>query len=127
MVQQSHAPIHFLRTFQRKVVDIEIALVAIAPTMIQCIYIRMGGGLMRSQILKWGNSLAVRIPKPIAQEAKLKAGDPLEIEVADHGSVQLHRIGKIPTLAELVSQIAPENRYSEISAGPEIGKEAVEW
>lgn len=87
----------------------------------------MGGRLMRAQILKWGNSLAVRIPKPIAEEANLKAGDPLEIEVAGHGSVQLHRVGEIPTLAELVSQITPENRYPEIPAGPEVGKEAVEW
>lgn len=82
---------------------------------------------MRARILKWGNSLAVRIPKSIAEEAKLKAGDPLEIEVADRGSVQLHRVGKIPTLAQLVSQITPENRYPEISTGPEVGKESVEW
>lgn len=83
---------------------------------------------MRAQVLKWGNSLAVRIPKPIAEEARLKAGDPLEIEVSDdRDSVHLQRIGKIPTLAKLVAQITPENRYSEISAGPEIGKEEVEW
>ena len=82
---------------------------------------------MRAQIVKWGNSLAVRIPKPIAEEAKIKMGDPIEIEVSDHGSVQLHRVGKIPSLAELVSQITPENRYPEITAGPEVGKEAVEW
>lgn len=82
---------------------------------------------MRAQVLKWGNSLAVRIPKSIAEEAKLKAGDPLEIEVADRGSVQLHIVGKIPTLAQLVSQITPENRYPEISTGPEVGKESVEW
>ncbi len=82
---------------------------------------------MRAQILKWGNSLAVRIPKPIAEEAKLKAGDPMEIQIAEPGSVQLHRVEKIPTLAQLVSGITPENRYPEISAGPEVGKEAVEW
>jgi antitoxin MazE len=82
---------------------------------------------MRAQVLKWGNSLAVRIPKSIAEEAELKAGDPLEIEVADQGAVQLNRVGKIPTLAKLVAQITPENRYAEISTGPEIGREAVEW
>jgi len=54
---------------------------------------------MRAQMLKWGNSLAVRIPKTIAEEAKLKAGDCLEIEVAAGGTVQLHRVGRIPTLA----------------------------
>ncbi len=82
---------------------------------------------MRAQMLKWGNSLAVRIPKPIADEAKLRAGDSLEIEVAAEGAVQLHRVGKTPTLAQLVTQITPENRYEEISTGPEIGREAVEW
>jgi antitoxin MazE len=82
---------------------------------------------MKAQMLKWGNSLAVRIPKPIAEQAKLKAGDALEIEVAAEGTVQLQRMGKIPTLAQLVSQITPENRYEEIATGPEIGKETVEW
>lgn len=82
---------------------------------------------MRARILKWGNSLAVRIPKSIAEEAKLRAGDPLEIEVAEQGCVRLHRTGKIPSLAELVAHITPENRYPEISTGPEIGRETVEW
>jgi antitoxin MazE len=82
---------------------------------------------MRAQILKWGNSLAVRIPKSIAEEAELKVGDPMEIEVAARGSVQLNRAGKIPTLAKLVEQITPENRYDEIATGAEVGKEAVEW
>jgi antitoxin MazE len=82
--------------------------------------------IMRAQMLKWGNSLAVRIPKPVAEEANLKAGDAIEIEVAE-GSVQLFRVGNVPTLAQLVSQITPENRYPELSTGPEVGKEAVEW
>ena len=82
---------------------------------------------MRSQILKWGNSLAVRIPKPVAEEANLNEGDAIEIEVDDEGAVELLRIGKVPTLAQLVSQITPENRYPELSVGPEVGKEAVEW
>lgn len=82
---------------------------------------------MRAQVLKWGNSLAVRIPKSIADEAELKAGDPLDIEVAARGSVQLNRAGKIPTLAKLVAQITPENRYEEIATGAAVGKEDVEW
>jgi antitoxin MazE len=78
-------------------------------------------------VLKWGNSLAVRIPKPVADEAHLQVGDPLEIAIGADGVVEIHRIGEIPTLAQLVAQITPENRYSEISPGPEIGREAVEW
>lgn len=97
---------------------------------IQCIYGLKSGeeiAAVRAQILKWGNSLAVRIPKAIADEAELKVGDPMEIEVAEQGSVQLNHAGKIPTLAKLVAQITSENRYSEISAGREVGKESVEW
>jgi antitoxin MazE len=82
---------------------------------------------MKAQMVKWGNSLAVRIPKPIAQEAKLKEGDSLEIEAAADGHVELRRATKIPTLSQLVSRITPENRYSEISTGAEVGKEVVEW
>ncbi|MDR3772526.1 MAG: AbrB/MazE/SpoVT family DNA-binding domain-containing protein [Terracidiphilus sp.] len=82
---------------------------------------------MQAQVLKWGNSLAVRIPKPVADDAHLQIGDPLEIAVSADGVLEMHRIGEIPTLAQLVAQITPENRYSEISLGPEIGREAVEW
>jgi antitoxin MazE len=82
---------------------------------------------MQAQVLKWGNSLAVRIPKPVADGAHLQVGDPLEIAIGADGVVEMHRIGEIPTLAQLVAQITPENRYTEISLGPEIGREAVEW
>ena len=82
---------------------------------------------MQAQVLKWGNSLAVRIPKPIADDAHLQLGDPLEIAVAADGAVEMHRVGEVPTLAQLVAQITPENRYEEISLGVEIGREAVEW
>jgi antitoxin MazE len=81
---------------------------------------------MKAQMVKWGNSLAVRIPKPVAAEARLKQGDSLEIEVVE-GRVELRRARRMPTLAKLVSQITPENRYAEISTGAEVGKEVVEW
>jgi antitoxin MazE len=81
---------------------------------------------MKVHMVKWGNSLAVRIPKPVAAEARLKEGDPLEIEVVE-GRVELRRARRMPTLAKLVSQITPENRYAEIATGAEVGKEVIEW
>jgi antitoxin MazE len=81
---------------------------------------------MQAQVLKWGNSLAVRIPKPVAEDVQFQAGDALEIVVLE-GIVQLHRISKLPTLAQVVAQITPENRYAEVSLGAEIGKEIIEW
>jgi antitoxin MazE len=82
---------------------------------------------MKAQMVKWGNSFAVRIPKPVVEQAKLKEGDSLEIEAAAEGRLELRRASKMPTLAQLVAQITPENRYSEISTGEEVGKEVVEW
>jgi antitoxin MazE len=81
---------------------------------------------MKTQLVKWGNSLAVRIPKPVVAEAKMKEGDSLEIEAAD-GRVELRRATKVPTLSQLVSQITPENRYAAIATGAEVGREIVEW
>jgi antitoxin MazE len=82
---------------------------------------------MKTQMVKWGNSLAVRIPKAVLEEARLKEGDALEIEAAAEGRVELRRPTRIPTLRQLVSQITPENRYAEIRVGGEVGKEVVEW
>jgi antitoxin MazE len=79
-----------------------------------------------TQIVKWGNSLAVRIPKPVAEEAGMQEGDPIEIAAA-RGQIKVRRKDSIPSLKTLVSQINDENRYSERATGPARGKEAVEW
>jgi antitoxin MazE len=81
---------------------------------------------MKAQLVKWGNSLAVRIPKPVAEAARLKEGDALEIEAVE-GRVELRRANKVPSLAKLVSQITPANRYAEVATGAEVGEEVVEW
>jgi antitoxin MazE len=79
-----------------------------------------------TQIVKWGNSLAVRIPKPLAEEAGLSEGDKVTLGAAD-GQIDLRRAERIPTLQELVAQITAENRYGEVATGREQGKEIVEW
>ncbi|MGA2695937.1 MAG: AbrB/MazE/SpoVT family DNA-binding domain-containing protein [Terriglobales bacterium] len=80
----------------------------------------------KAQVLKWGNSLAVRIPKSVAEVARVKEGDPLRIK-AVKGRIEFRSEDPIPTLAELVAKITPENRYPETKWGPARGKEIVEW
>lgn len=80
----------------------------------------------RAQVAKWGNSLAVRIPKAIAEQARLREGDPILIE-ALNGSIELRPTERIPTLEELVAQITPENRHKETNWGRAVGKEIIEW
>ena len=82
--------------------------------------------MAEAQIVKWGNSLAVRIPKTVAEAAGVREGDPIVIE-ANEGHIKVRRKQRIPTLKELVAQITPENRYDEIPSGPARGKESVEW
>ena len=81
---------------------------------------------MSQSILKWGNSLAVRIPKVLAEEAGLSEGDRVKLE-ATEGRIDMCRSDRVPTLAELVAQITPENRYGEVPAGKTRGRESVEW
>jgi antitoxin MazE len=78
---------------------------------------------MKTQLARWGNSLAVRIPKPIATAAKLKTGDDLELDVEGPGRVRIRKSKRKPTLEELVSRITPENRHSETEWGEPVGKE----
>jgi antitoxin MazE len=80
----------------------------------------------RVQVVKWGNSLAVRIPKAVAQEARMREGDAVVIKAAKN-RIELLRTERVPTLKELVAKITPENRHGETDWGPDVGKEAVEW
>ena len=80
----------------------------------------------KAQLVKWGNSLAVRIPKTVAEEARMQEGDSIVIE-AKRGRVELRRAEKVPTLEELVAQITPKNRYKETTWGPDRCKEIIEW
>jgi antitoxin MazE len=70
---------------------------------------------MRGKISKWGNSLGVRFPKPIAAELGLSEGQVVEISAAkDH--VEVRPVAKAAphyTLEELVAEmerLGPENR-----------------
>ncbi len=80
----------------------------------------------KTQMAKWGNSLAVRIPKEVAEQARLQEGDAVEIRAAK-GKIEVRRAAQIPTLEELIAQITTENRYPATNWGPDVGREEVEW
>jgi antitoxin MazE len=78
-----------------------------------------------ARMVKWGNSLAVRIPKTIAQEAGVREGDAVIIRASAEG-IEVRRADAIPTLEQLVAEITSDNRYGEITTR-ERGRERVEW
>lgn len=54
------------------------------------------------QVAKWGNSLAVRLPKEVVEALGLKEGDAVEIRVAGPRSFE---VASAPTLEEIVARL----------------------
>lgn len=77
---------------------------------------------MRAKAQKWGNSLAVRIPKSIAQQAGVKEEDELDIDV-EAEVIRLKPRRRQPGLAELLERVTPANLHGEADFGPPQGRE----
>jgi antitoxin MazE len=75
---------------------------------------------MRVSLAKWGNSLAVRIPKAVADSARLREGQDMDIAASKAGDILLRRR---KNLRELVNAITPKNRHAATDWGPPVGKE----
>ena len=79
---------------------------------------------MRAKIQKWGNSLAVRIPKALAELVELSDGREVELSVEDGKMIVQPARKRRYTLDELVAGITEENRHEEIGTGLRVGNEA---
>lgn len=78
---------------------------------------------MKTRVQKWGNSLALRIPKSFAAEAGLQADAAVEMSLVK-GKLIVQRIASSPlTLEQLLSAITDENLPGEWDTGPAVGKE----
>ncbi len=78
---------------------------------------------MTTRIKKWGNSLAVRLPKEIAEKYQLKEGSMIDF-LEDQGNIMIKPIeSKKKTLKELLKLVTPENRHELIDWGDPVGNE----
>lgn len=78
---------------------------------------------MKTQLAKWGNSMAVRIPKAIAEAARLCPGDQLEIAVEASGTLRIRKTEGKQKLSQLIREINAANLHAEIDWGAPVGKE----
>jgi antitoxin MazE len=78
---------------------------------------------MRTRIQKWGNSLALRIPKSFATDAGLQKETPVEISLADGKLVITPVAEPKVTLKQLLGKITRENLHHEVNTGPAAGNE----
>lgn len=75
------------------------------------------------RIKKWGNSLAVRIPKHVADDLDLGEDSLVEIK-HEQGQLVLVPLKKEYSFDELVEQITPDNTHGEIGPDNLVGHEA---
>ena len=77
---------------------------------------------MTTTIQRWGNSLAIRIPKAFALEAGLDENTEVEIGVRG-GTLVVRAARKDWRLDELLAGITSSNIHGEISWGGRAGRE----
>jgi len=78
---------------------------------------------MQTQIKKWGNSLALRIPKLLALDANLKQNKLVDISF-DKGSIIITPIDeKEYSLGKLLEGVSKNNLHGEFGTGTPVGKE----
>ena len=71
----------------------------------------------------WGNSLAVRIPKPFAEGAGLKASTEVDVSL-EKGELRVALVRPRWQLDELLSKVTKRNRHPEAKTGLTAGREA---
>jgi len=78
------------------------------------------------KIQKWGNSLAVRIPSPVAKRAGFQAGLPVRISMRGPSSVLVSATGKpVLTLAQRLALFDPHRHGGEAMMTERAGREVV--
>ena len=79
---------------------------------------------MRVQVQKWGNSLALRIPKPFAAEVQVEEGTFVDLSVVKGKLVATPATSKKITLSQLLAKVSRANLHGEVGTGPSVGREA---
>ena len=77
---------------------------------------------MTVELQKWGNSVGVRLPKPMLEQVGLEEGTQVDVLVeGNHLVIRRKRL----KLADLLAQCKPENRPDPIDFGPPVGREII--
>jgi antitoxin MazE len=78
---------------------------------------------MNATIQKWGNSLALRIPKTVARDTQLKNGSIVNLAVRK-GTVIIEPVKKTKyRLDDLLKGVSKKNIHDSVDTGPPVGRE----
>lgn len=77
--------------------------------------------MIEATVTKWGNSLAIRIPQPIAAQLGVKENSNVSLEL--DGDRLIIKCGQ--TLNEMLAMVTDENKHQLIDFGAPRGKEII--
>ena len=80
---------------------------------------------MITAVQRWGNSLALRIPKAFAMETHLDNGSEVDVSVKGDSIVISPIRRRRYDLNDMLEAITPENCHPEFNSGTAVGRE--EW
>ena len=78
---------------------------------------------MQTTIQKWGNSLAVRIPKAFVKEAHVAYGTQVDLSVDDGKIVIDPHAEPEYRLEDLLRGVTKRNLHAEVDTGEAVGRE----
>lgn len=79
---------------------------------------------METKVRKWGNSLAIRIPRAFAEELELADDTSIELSLEENALVIQRAPQSTPRLDELLAKITQDNLHAEIEISDPVGEEA---
>jgi antitoxin MazE len=80
---------------------------------------------MKTTIQKWGNSLALRLPKALAEQARIREGSKVELVGTPEGVLVKARRKRRYRLGDLLSGVTPDNTHAETDWGASVGREVL--
>ena len=78
---------------------------------------------MQTKVQKWGNSLALRIPKSFALDMNIKQNELVDLSIGDGKLIITPITEKEYSLKELLAGVSEDNLHGEFDTGIPVGKE----
>lgn len=78
---------------------------------------------MKTAVQRWGNSLALRIPRAYASETRISEGSKVELSLKSGALVIRPLRRKRHSLTVLLRRLTPSNCHDSLSTGTPAGQE----
>jgi antitoxin MazE len=78
---------------------------------------------MKTAVQRWGNSLALRIPRAYAAETRISDGSQVELTLESGALVVRPMVRKRHSLPDLLNRITRSNRHQCVPTGEAVGQE----